>query len=118
MSRERRLSNRQPADIRVQIRYRRRRFLGARGRDLSVQGMYLEVRNLTLPAGTRIELEFEALGRPWLIPAVVVHCNGSGIGVMFQEPQPGLYQGKPEPGISRRRLRPGSDPVPGLLGGL
>jgi hypothetical protein len=77
----------------VSIRYRRRRFICARACNLSDQGMFLEVRNLTLPTGVLIELELECLGTEWLIPAIVIHHCGSGIGVMFRDPQPVLYQG-------------------------
>jgi hypothetical protein len=45
-----------------------------------------------LPVGTPIELEFSALGRAWLVPAVVVHGDNAGIGVMFRERQPELYE--------------------------
>lgn len=93
MTVELRYCARHPIDLRVHIRYRRRRFFCARACDLSDDGMFLEVQNLTLPRGTLIELELCALGRDWLIPAIVVHHRGSGIGVMFREPQPALYRG-------------------------
>jgi len=88
---ERRYCARHPIDLSVYIRYRRRRFRGAQGRDLSVGGMYLEVHALTLPIGTPVELEFSRLGRHWLLPAVVVHGSHSGIHVMFRDPQPALF---------------------------
>lgn len=43
--------------------------------------------------GTHIELELSCLGRNWRIPAVVIHGDNTGIGVMFREPQPELFQG-------------------------
>jgi hypothetical protein len=51
------------------------------------------VQALTLPTGTPIELELSCLGREWLIPAVVIHGDNAGIGVMFREPQTELFQG-------------------------
>ncbi|MCG6985280.1 MAG: PilZ domain-containing protein [Thiocapsa sp.] len=93
MTVELRYCARHPIDLRVHIRYRNRRFFCARARNLSNDGMFLEVQNLTLPTGTLIELELQALGRDWLIPALVVHHRGSGIGVMFRDPQPALYRG-------------------------
>jgi hypothetical protein len=93
MTVERRYSARHPIDLPVYIRYRKRRFIRAHACDLSNQGMFLEVRNLTLPDGTQIELELECLGKDWLIPSIVVHHRGAGIGVMFLEPQPDLYRG-------------------------
>lgn len=77
----------------VYIRYGRRPFLGACARDLSVSGMFLSVQSLTLPTGTLIELELSCLGRDWLIPAVVVGGDNTGIGVMFREPQAELFRG-------------------------
>ncbi len=118
MNSERRACARHPADVPVQIRYRRRRFIGAQGRNLSIEGMYLEVRNLTLPCGTLVDLELESSGRSWLIPAIVVHRDGSGVGVMFCDPQPALADGLParEPGPHLRNHRIGAQD--GYSGGL
>ncbi|AGA89471.1 PilZ domain-containing protein [Thioflavicoccus mobilis 8321] len=93
MSVERRYSTRFPVDLRVHILYRRRRFSYARARNLSEQGMYLDVQAVTLPSGTLVDLELQCLGKIWLIPAIVVHHQGGGIGVMFRDPQPELYRG-------------------------
>jgi hypothetical protein len=93
MSEERRYAARHRLQLPVYIRYGRRPFLGACARDLSVGGMFLSVHSLTLPAGTPIELELACLGRDWLIPAVVVHGDNTGIGVMFREPQTELFRG-------------------------
>ncbi|EGV20387.1 PilZ domain-containing protein [Thiocapsa marina] len=92
MTIERRYCARHPIDLPVSIRYRKRRFICAHACNMSNQGMFLEVRNLTLPTGILVELELECLGKDWLIPALVVHHRGSGIGVMFRDPQPALYQ--------------------------
>ncbi|AHF04605.1 pilus biosynthesis protein PilZ [Marichromatium purpuratum 984] len=95
MSVERRYCARLPIDLQVQILYRKRRFCSATARNLSNQGMLLDVRNVTLPTGTLIELEFQALGRHWLIPAIVVHHHGGGVGVMFRDEHNTLYQDLP-----------------------
>jgi len=100
MTVERRYSARHAIALRVHILYGRRRFYSAQARNLSNQGMYITVRNLTLPPGTPLELELDCLGRDWLLDAVVVHRDGSGIGVMFREPQPELYQGLIQAGTS------------------
>lgn len=81
---------RHPRDLRVQIHYHGRRFLAAHGRSLSRQGMYLDVRNLTLPVGTRIDLELEHRGRARRLEAVVIHRSPAGVGVRFVEEQPDL----------------------------
>lgn len=93
MSEERRYAARHRLQLPVYIRYGRRPFLGACARDLSVSGMFLSVQSLTLPTGTPIELELSCLGRDWLIPAVVVSGDNTGIGVMFREPQAELFRG-------------------------
>jgi len=76
----------------VNIRYRKRRFYCARAHNLSADGMYLDVRSVTLPTGTLVELELHTQGLEWLVPAVVVHHHGGGVGVMFREPQTHLFR--------------------------
>ena len=90
MNPERRSCARQPIGFAVQIRYGKRRLHSACGRDLSRDGLYLELRAVTLPEGTPVELEIDALGRQWLVPAVVTHRDSCGIGVSFLDPQPQL----------------------------
>jgi hypothetical protein len=94
---ERRYCARYPVDFPVQIRYRKRRFLCGQARDLSADGLYLQVRNLTLPSGTLVELELDLQGKQWLVAAVVVHHHGNGIGVMFRDPQPELFREAAQP---------------------
>lgn len=69
---ERRYNVRHPAALTVYILYGKRRFCRAQARNLSNLGMQLTLKNLTLPSGTLVELEFACLGRDWLIEAVVV----------------------------------------------
>lgn len=102
MTVERRYSTRYAVDLQVHIVYRRRRFFNARARNLSEQGMYLDVRAITLPTGTLIELELDCLGQAWRIPAVVVHHQARGVGVMFRDPQPELYRGLIDGSTARR----------------
>ena len=92
MSIDHRYRTRRASDIEVQIQYRNRRFRSARGRNLSDQGMYLEVSNLTLPTGTLVVLEVRDMGREWRIPAIVVHQDKHGIGVMFRDTHPEFPQ--------------------------
>mgnify|MGYP001824423997 CR=1 FL=1 len=118
MHHERRYCARHRLELPVYIRYRKRRFLGAHARNISVGGMYLAVQSLTLPAGTPVELELNHLGKKELIPAVVIHGTSSGIGVMFLEPQVALFQaiaqGTSEAGIEL----PPQQPVDGGGEGL
>jgi hypothetical protein len=103
MTVERRYRARHPIDLNVYIRYRKRRFICACARNLSDEGMFLEVQNLTLPSGTMVELELQCLGRDWLVPAIVVHHLGTGIGVMFREPQVELFGALTQLGIRHPR---------------
>jgi hypothetical protein len=92
MSVERRYGARRPVDLEVQVRYRQRHFSVAKGRNLSVEGMYLSVPRVTLHEGTMVELELEAAGKRWLIDGIVVHRHEAGVGVMFREHQPDLFR--------------------------
>ncbi|MFD2111362.1 PilZ domain-containing protein [Thiorhodococcus fuscus] len=92
MTVEHRYGSHRPADIEVHIEYRKRRFFSARGRNISDQGMYLAVRNLTLPKGTMVTLDFQAGGRDWAVDAIVAHHDAAGISVTFRDPQPDLVQ--------------------------
>ncbi|WP_295403735.1 PilZ domain-containing protein [uncultured Thiocystis sp.] len=80
-------------ELQVHIHYGKRRFFCARGRDLSERGIYLDVRNLTLPTGTLIDLEFHGLEQDSRIEATVVHQDSAGIQVLFAVPQPELSPG-------------------------
>jgi hypothetical protein len=109
MTVERRYRVRHPIDISVHIRYRKRRFICARACNLSDDGMFLEVRNLTLPSGTMVELELQCLGQDRLIPAIVIHHSGTGIGVMFRESQPELFQSLTQSGPRRPHRQQATD---------
>jgi hypothetical protein len=91
MPRERRYDARHRLDLPVYIRYHKRPFLAAMARNVSAGGMFLSVKALTLPTGTPIELELRSLGKRWLLPAIVIHGDNSGIGVMFESPQNALF---------------------------
>jgi hypothetical protein len=94
MNLERRYSAGLPVDLRVHIRYRKRRLHSAHVRNLSTDGMFLDVQSVTLPTGTLVELELEldSGSKDLRIPAMVVHHDGSGIGVMFRHSQPELVE--------------------------
>jgi hypothetical protein len=92
MTLERRRSGRYPVEFEIVMRYRQRRFPVAQARDLSPEGIYVRTSNLILPTGTLIELELDRWGRLWLIPAIVVHRDTSGVRLMFRTPQPELFR--------------------------
>jgi hypothetical protein len=92
MSLERRYGARHHIDLRVQVRYRKRHFSVAEARNLSTDGIYLKVPNVTLPEGTMLELEIESQGKQRLVAGIVIHRHEEGIGVMFREHQTELYR--------------------------
>lgn len=92
MNVDRRFSARHPIDLKVHIRYRKRRLQCALARNLSAEGMYLDVQSVTLPSGTLVKLELDCDGDELLVPAVVVHRHGTGIGVRFRDPKPELLE--------------------------
>ena len=83
MTVERRYSRRHPVEFELTLRYRQRRFPIVLACNLSTDGMYVKIDNLTLPTGTLVEVEFDRWDREWLIPAVVVHGEARGVGLMF-----------------------------------
>ena len=82
--------DRHHAGFQVHIRYGRRRLHSGSGSNPTADGLHLELGALTLPEGTSVDLEIEALGRQWLIPSVVAQHDADGIAVRFVEPQPEL----------------------------
>ena len=91
MTVERRYSDRLTVEFDVQIRYRGRRCPIAHARNISQDGMYVRTNHLTLPRGNMLELQLRRWGREWLIPAIVVHDDTRGVGLMFRETQSELY---------------------------
>jgi hypothetical protein len=92
MAVERRYSKRYPMDGDVYIRYRKQRAFPARAVNCSMQGMYLKTESLTLLTGALVELEIFRDGRMWEVMGIVSHTQADGIGVMFWQPQPELYE--------------------------
>lgn len=92
MSVEKRYSKRYPMDGDVYIRYRKQRAFPAKAVNCSVQGMYLKTQHLTLLTGALVELEIFRGGNFWEIMGIVTHSCDEGVGVMFWQPQPELYE--------------------------
>ncbi len=91
MTIERRYNHRIRHPFEVQIVFRNRRFhVVASGH--SSDGMFLMADFLTIPPGNMVDIEFPFNGENRLIPALVIHSNGRGLGVMFRRPQPELVQ--------------------------
>ena len=79
-------------ELPVFIRYRKRRFQGARLRALSSDELEVSVHSLTLPPGTPVELEFLHSGRQWRLPAQVARGSREGLGLRLDVPQPELLR--------------------------
>ena len=92
MSVERRYYKRYPMAGDVYIRYRKQRAFPAKAVNCSMQGMYLKTESLTLLTGALVELEIFRDGRLWEVVGIVSHTQSDGIGVMFWQPQPELYE--------------------------
>jgi hypothetical protein len=91
MSVERRYNKRYPMKGEVYIRYRKQQVFPADAANCSMQGIFLNTRNLTMLTGAMVELEFFYSGRHWTITGVVTHALTNGVGIMFWRPQPELY---------------------------
>ncbi len=55
--------------------------LRARSRDISTEGMFIELVGERVPINTVVDIEHSYLG---CLPGLVVHTEGRGIGVMFR----------------------------------
>ena len=55
--------------------------LRARSRDISTEGMFIELLGQCVPINTAVDIESSYLG---CLPGLVVHAEGRGIGVMFR----------------------------------
>lgn len=88
----------------VQKRYQRRlplnrvigliynkRSLSGYAKDLSAEGMGLQVEALNIPKGMLLEVDLHIDETHWQIPAVVVHSTTTRLGVMFLTRQDLLY---------------------------
>ncbi len=52
-----------------------------RSRDISIEGMFVELVGQSIPTNTVVDIECAYLG---CLPGLVVHTEGRGIGVMFR----------------------------------
>jgi len=102
MSVERRYSKRLPVNFPALVRYREFRPFPGRASNLSIEGAYLETETLKIPTGTLVGLEFLVYGRQWRVAALVVQRGSNGLGLMFRDAQPDLYQAFSQPGARTR----------------
>jgi hypothetical protein len=81
-----------PVATHVELWFNDRPLFICLGRNLSVEGMLLEVTDTILPIGDQIMLQLHTKNRVWSIPSKVVHSNANCMGIMFLEPQSELYR--------------------------
>ncbi|MGD8711040.1 MAG: PilZ domain-containing protein [Ectothiorhodospiraceae bacterium] len=86
--RNRRRTERFPADIVVCVYHRGERIAEYRTRDISQGGLGLRAGRIMFWRGTRLEVQLFSPARRQVIargiPAVVRHCSGRGMGLKFR----------------------------------
>jgi len=60
--------------------------------NLSISGMLLDYDGAGLAIGSNVDVFACFQGCKSAMPAVVIHCNSSCIGIMFKKSQPDLYR--------------------------
>lgn len=88
---EKRYSRRYPLTGDVYIRYRDKRSISAKAKNCSLYGIFLETAGLSLLTGTMVELELTLHGKHWKMDGLIVHSTNEGLGLMFLQPQPELF---------------------------
>lgn len=107
MSVERRYGHRIPVNFDINLLYRGRRLPSAKVRNLSAEGVFVKTSGITLPTGTLVELGFNRWNQEWLIPAIVIHGDKRGVGLMFRESQDALFE--LDSAASRQNFVPAGD---------
>jgi hypothetical protein len=89
---EHRCGLRAETEFEVEVRLRRHRYFPAQARNVCASGMFLDLQGATIPPYTLTELHFSIGDVPFNLEAMVVHQQPGGIGVMFRDPRPEVYQ--------------------------
>ena len=87
-----RASCRQIVSFSVQLKTRERQAIECSARNLSVEGMLLEMGPVILSIGDQVDLTISLKEGVFSVPAVVLHSNSDCTGIMFCHPQPALYR--------------------------
>ncbi len=86
---ENRWSIRKPVSLEVELYYQGKPCACCKTRDIGLGGMFLELRDSTIPRYGKVELDVEVecggVRRQHRFTATVVHSSDQGLGVMFQE---------------------------------
>ena len=85
---EHRWSSRKEINMDVNLYYPPVGMINGKTRNISLEGMFVDLKGIQIPAHARLEICFtaEARGRTieHRLPAYVVHGNGAGVGLMLQ----------------------------------
>ncbi|MGD8842824.1 MAG: PilZ domain-containing protein [Gammaproteobacteria bacterium] len=88
MDLEHRWSPRKNINIDVDLHYPPIGLISGRTRNISLEGMFVELDGVTIPPQARLEISFTAHSHgtafKYRLPAYVVHGSNRGIGVMLQ----------------------------------
>ncbi|MEE9422788.1 MAG: PilZ domain-containing protein [Gammaproteobacteria bacterium] len=88
MNVEHRWSNRKDLTLDVDLYYPPLGTLNGKTRNISLEGMYIELEGVHIPAQSRLEIAFTSKARGTTtehrLPAYVVHEDKDGIGLMLQ----------------------------------
>lgn len=85
---EHRWSSRRKIDLEVNLHYPPVGTINGKTRNISLEGMYVDLKGVHIPPQARLEISFtaEICGRPveHRLPAYVVHSREDGVGLMLQ----------------------------------
>ncbi len=88
MTVENRWSSRKPLNLDVSLHYPPIGVIDTRTRNVSLEGMFVELKGVRIPLQSRLEVAFQVGSRDGSVehrlPAFVVHESEDGIGLMLQ----------------------------------
>lgn len=92
MAVEQRSKQRDLTSFTIELHGQNSEIIDCRALNLSVSGMLLDYDGTDLTIGSNINIFVRFKEHELEIPAAVIHCNSSCIGIMFRQPQPDLYR--------------------------
>ncbi|RLJ18893.1 hypothetical protein DJ030_10965 [bacterium endosymbiont of Escarpia laminata] len=92
MQKKTRGTERHVAAFQVELRYKTGGCIPALIKNISPEGVHMEIKAATEGIGAELDLAFTLEGENWRVPAVVIHSNPTGMGVMFRSPEHRLFR--------------------------
>ncbi|MBL3600725.1 MAG: hypothetical protein JMN25_12810 [gamma proteobacterium endosymbiont of Lamellibrachia anaximandri] len=92
MQKKTRVTERHVAAFQVELRYKTGGCVPALIRNISPEGVHMEIETVPEGIGSELDLAFTLEGENWRVPAVVIHSNPTGMGVMFRSPKHRLFR--------------------------